>query len=307
MHYVNEVNVNELKEKFEKQGFVKIENLFSKEFVIYLKEKVDKSIEAPIDKYQTGFNRIAFDLFNDDKTIINLMRDDYFRHVMTTVTSEKLFFTQALAFELEKNKSTGFPWHIGTQSFGYQQASDFGCTIWMPLDEINTKIQRGGMAYVPENIISGDFMYDKIDPSIAKYIFDRNSKNDNPQLEDYLSLRDGVLNDKSMKKLLDYFCIEDDFKLGDILLFNKNVIHRSIKLEEGGLDSRGAFVMRFIGESSSYDLDRALSLEFPRKLFDYSGCSTFHLDVCQNKGDSISTSKYFTHKDARLLTDKEVL
>lgn len=307
MHYVNEVNVSELKESFDKHGFVKIENLFSKEFVIYLKEKVDKSIDAPVDKYQMGFNRIAFDLFVNDEVIIDLMRDDYFRHVMSTVTSKTLFFTQALAFELEKNKSKGFPWHIGTQSFGYQQALDFGCTIWMPLDEINTKNQRGGMAYVPENIISGDFMYERVDPSIAKYIFDRDADNDNPQLEDYLSLRDGVLNDKSMKKLLDYFCVEDDFKLGDVLLFNKNVIHRSIKLEEGELDRRGAFVMRFIEDSSSYDIDRALSLEFPRKLFDYSGCSTFHLDVCNNKGDSISKSKYFTHKDARLLIEKEVL
>ena len=103
------------------------------------------------------------------------------------------------------------------------------------------------------------------------------------------------------------FNVEDDFKLGDILLFNKNVIHRSIKLEEGKLESRGAFVMRFISQSSSYDLKRALSLDFPRKLFDYSGCTTFHLDVCQNDGDIISTSKYFSESNSRLLYERDDL
>jgi hypothetical protein len=303
MHYLNKVetSIDELALSFRTQGFVKIKNIFTNEFVNYLKERIDESINIPVDKYQAGFNRLAFDLFNHDKIVLGLMKDNYFRKIMSEVTSKKLFFTQALAFELKKNKSTGFPWHIGTQSFGYQKAADFGCTIWMPLDKISTKKQRGGMSYVPENIISGKFMYEQIDPSIVNHIQERHENNDNPQLNDYLKLRDGILNDDNMKTLLDHFGTEDDYSLGDILLFNKNVIHRSIKLEEGELDKRGAFAMRFIDSNSTYDKKRALSLEYPRELFNYDGCSTFHLDICKDENEIISKSNYYPNDSIRNL------
>jgi len=307
MNYVNELEdtLESIQNNFVKYGFTKINNIFSKEFVSYIKEKIDKSINAPIDKYQSGFNRIAFDLFVDDEIILGLMEDNKFRKIMTAITSENLFFTQALAFELKKNVSSGFPWHIGTQSFGYQQASDFGCTIWMPLDEINTKIQRGGMAYVPENIISGKFMYDYADPSIAQHIKERHDNEDNPKVEDYLKLRDGILNDGSMKTLLDHFSVEDDFSIGDILVFNKNVIHSSVKLGDGNLEKRGAFVMRFIDYNSTYDKERALSLDYPRKIFNYTGCTTFHLDVCKDDGELISKSNFFSNSDSRALYQQQ--
>ncbi len=295
-------DINNIADSFLTKGFVKINSIFTDEFVAYIKSKTNESIDAPVDKYQSGFNRIAFDLFINDDVVLGLMNDDEFRNIMSTVTERKLFFTQALAFELEKNKSTGFPWHIGTQSFGYQQASDFGCTIWMPLDEINTSTQKGGMAYVPEDVISGRFMYEDADPAIAKHIEERHDLSENPELGDYLKLRDGILNDGSMKTLLDHFGVEDNYCLGDILLFNKNVIHRSVKLEEGKLDHRAAFVMRFIESDSTYDKKRALSLDFPRKLFDYKGCTSFHLDVCDIDKELISNSNYFKDHDTRHLT-----
>lgn len=303
MKYINceDLVVEDVKKSFEQNGFVKIKSFFTKEFVDYIKGKIDESINKPVDKYQTGFNRIAFDLFNDDEIIMNLMQDVLFKKFMSVITSKKIFFTQALAFELKKEESKGFPWHIGTQSFGYQFAEDFGCTIWMPLDKIDTKKQRGGMAYVPESIISGKFMYEFIDPSIALHIEEKNNNNDNPKLDDYLNLRDGVLNDKSLKTLLEHFGVEDDFEIGDLLLFNKNVIHTSIKLYEGELETRKAFVMRFIDANSKYDKKRALGLEYPRELFSYTGCTRFHLDVCKEDGEMIVNSDYFKNSSERSL------
>jgi len=104
-----------------------------------------------------------------------------------------------------------------------------------------------------------------------------------------------------MKTLLDHFGVEDDYSLGDILLFNKNVIHRSVKLGEGKLDHRAAFVMRFIESESTYDRARALSLDYPRKLFNYTGCTSFHLDVCNEDSELISKSNYFKDHDSRYL------
>lgn len=290
--------LNQYKKLFNTQGFVCLRSLFSSELVHYIKRKVNHSINAPIDKYQKGFNRIAFDLFKDDYNIFKLMKDPNFRHVLYAITNKELFYTQGLAFELKKNKSSGFPWHIGTQSFGYQKLEDFGCTIWMPLDVINTDTQRGGMAYVPENKLSGRFMYEYVDPLSANYI----QTKQNPFLEEYLQFRDEPLNNKSMDTLLSYFASEDDFAIGDAILFNKFVIHRSVKLEAGELDTRGAFVMRFIDPGSTYDKNRAVDVESPREVFGYEGCSTFHLDVCNRQGEVIAESPYFNHKSERLLT-----
>ncbi|MHA7231306.1 phytanoyl-CoA dioxygenase family protein [Vibrio campbellii] len=119
--------------KFQQDGFLLLKGVFSQEFISTVKNKIDNDISAPSDKYQSGFSRIAFDLFEGDETIASLMTDTHFRKVMNQLSGKELLYTQGLGFELKKNDSKGFPWHIGTQSFGYQQAEDFGCTIWTHL------------------------------------------------------------------------------------------------------------------------------------------------------------------------------
>jgi hypothetical protein len=286
---------------FERQGFLKLNSLFSLEFIEYLINRVDKQINTPVDKYQTGFNRIAFDLFDKDPVFMSFLKDRIFAETMFEVTQRQLFYTQGIGFELKKDKSTGFPWHVGTQSFGYQRAEDFGCTIWIPLAQIDSKRQRGGMAYVPKNIISGKFMYEDIDPAIVECLKGRVDRGEKIKLEDYTELRDGPLNETSMEQLLNFFAIEDDFRLGDALLFDKYVIHRSVKLEQGLINERSAFAMRFIETSSKYDLIRAQSLEFSRNYFHYSGPTKFHLEVCKKDGDRIAESSYFFSKENRLV------
>ena len=113
-------NLEILSEQFNQIGFIKLNRIFSDNFIEYIQQQINESINAPIDKYQTGFSRIAFDLFVNDYIILGLISDKYFRKIITEITKRELFYTQGLAFELEKNRSAGFPWHIGTQSFGYQ-------------------------------------------------------------------------------------------------------------------------------------------------------------------------------------------
>ena len=209
------------------------------------------------------------------------------------LTNETLLYAQGLGFELKKNESKGFPWHIGTQSFGYQKADDFGCTIWTPLAPIQKAKQRGGMAYVPKNIVSGKFMYTHIDPAIFKKLDEKIKNKNDVTLDDFVYWRDGPLNDPAMNSILNYYAVEDDFKLGDALIFDKYVIHKSVMLNDGPLDSRAAFVMRFISNNSTYDKKRAEDLEIPRSHFDYSGPTRFHLDVCDQDGDLIRDSYLF--------------
>ncbi|WOG29456.1 hypothetical protein [Endozoicomonas sp. 8E] len=45
-------------ESFQRKGFLLLKNVFSEEFIQYIKRKIDDDIAKPSDKYQSGFNRI---------------------------------------------------------------------------------------------------------------------------------------------------------------------------------------------------------------------------------------------------------
>lgn len=288
--------------KFHKDGFLHLKSFYSPEFISHIKNEISGEISEPKDKYQSGFNRVAFDIFLNDPHVRELLASNAFRTFITKLTNKRLLYTQGLGFELKKNESKGFPWHIGTQSFGYQRAEDFGCTIWTPLVPINTKSQRGGMAYVPKSIVSGDFMYKCVDPAVFLKTSILAESEDGMSMEEFMHLRDVPLNDPAMKKILDFYAVEDDFQIGDALIFDKHVIHRSVQLLEGDVDSRAAFVMRFVCSGSRYDKARALALEIPRKYFNYVGPTRFHLDVCENDGELITQSRLFDKdRDSRLI------
>lgn len=221
------------------------------------------------------------------------MKSPDFRKIMKSLTGRDMLYIQGLGFELKKNESKGFPWHIGTQSFGYQHWDDFGCTIWTPLAQINAQAQRGGMAYVPKNRVSGEFLYSHIDPSVFRLTEEKITNKEDFTVDQFVQLRDGPLNDPAMKALLDYYGVEDNFELGDALIFDKYVIHRSVMLEEGPLDYRIAFAMRFADSASTYDYQRAHALEIPRDHFKYSGPTRFHLNVADKEGMRLVDSPLF--------------
>ncbi len=236
---------------------------------------------------------MRYDIFDQDQSIYDMIADPTFRTVMKQLTEREMIFTQALAFELKKGTSNGFPWHIGTQSFGFQRAEDFGLTIWFPLVTVDPTKQRGGMAYVPTDRVSGHFMYEKVDPSTFNFLREKIERNEDVFIDEYMLLRDGPLNDPAMKKMLDYYGVEDHFELGDALIFNKYVIHRSVKLEDGEISSRPALAIRFTDADARYDKKRAEDLEIPRKFWNYAGPTMMHLDIASEDGTKLKDSPLF--------------
>lgn len=287
---------------FKEKGFLLLKSFYSPEFVSYIKSTIGQYIDKPTDKYQTGFSRLAFDMYDGDEVVIGLLKDPTFKKAMKDLTGRNMFYAQALSFELEKLKNKGFPWHIGTQSFGYHHAEDFGCTIWAPLVNINPKGQRGGMAYVPKNRVNGDYLYSHIDPSVFSMLQQKIDANENPTTEDFVQWRDGPLNDNAQMAILNHFGVEDEFEVGDALIFDKYVIHRSIMLGEGEVDIRAAFVMRFFCSESTYDAKRASDLEIPRNYFKYAGPTKFHLEVAKNEGERLVDSALFAGQEYRDLS-----
>lgn len=273
-------------------GFVLLKKFFSDDMVRYLSGRVNEELTTPTDRYQKGFDRLRYDLCAGDQVIYELLTQASFRDTMLKLTEKKLFFTQGVGFGLKKNVSTGFNWHIESQSFGFHRTEDYATTLWTPLHPVNTKGQRGGMRYVPRNAVSGEYMYSHVDPAVFRCLTER-IQNGGIGFDDYVALRDEPLNSSGMNRLLEYFAVEDDFELGDALLFDKYVIHRSVVLEEGPLDVRDAFSLRFICEDSRYDRTRAHNIEIPRNYFKYPGPTKFHLEICQNDGDRIVDSPFF--------------
>ncbi|WP_327388993.1 phytanoyl-CoA dioxygenase family protein [Streptomyces sp. NBC_01207] len=288
-------------QNFWDHGFLKLEKIFSDELVRHMKKISTSELAPPSDNYGLGFSKLKYDVGNDDPTILDLMGDSRFSAIMSKLTEQQLFFTQGLGFELEKNKSTGFPWHVGTQSFGFQRRQDAGYTIWTPLCDIVADGQRGGMKYVSKQLLSGEFVYQHIN-LLPGYMKSEAESGRDLTYEDFSVLKNSLLNSPQMTRLLDHFAVEDSFEPGDALIFDKYVLHRSVQLGEGPISSRLAYALRFSSIDARYDKGRVEALAYPRIAFNYDAGSEFNEKVSSQAGEPVYASPYFDGtREARTL------
>ena len=302
----------EHKEQFRRDGFVKLEGFYNSEVVETLLARVEAEMdrgEADSFKADAMFNRAKYDFAGEMGDVYELLERPYLRRTLTDLVECDLFLTFEQCFEVEKNVSKGFPWHVGAQSFGFQPAEEFACTLWGPLHPVDTKGQRGGMAYVPDHVISGDFIFHQIEPAIVSTLEAREQAGVRTNVNEYFDMRSGILNSPTMCEILENHQVEDDFKPGDALLFNKMVVHRSIMLGEGALPRRAAYVMRFIDAGSHYDLERARMLEFPVEMygkgfFPYKPFTRQHIEIAEagaSDGDLLAECAFFDERDRRTI------
>lgn len=286
---------------FKKHGFVKLRNIFSPELIEHMQKLGTSQVSAPSDNYGAGFSRLKYDMCNDDPTILELMSDPAFARIMAQLIDHQVFFTQGLGFELEKNKSTGAPWHVGSQSFGYQRREDMGYTVWTPLCRIDPKDQRGGMKYMSKELLSGEFVYQQIN-LVPEYLKDQIEAGKELTYADFSAMKNGLINSPEMMSLLDHFAVEDSFEPGDVLLFDKYVLHSSVPLLDGPIPSRLAYVLRFSAVEAQYDKNRVEQLAYPRGVFNYNVPSDYNERVASVDGEQVYASSYFDEtREARTL------
>ncbi len=253
--------------------------------------------------------RVNYDVEGDKDSVFELLARRYFRQTLTHLTDKDLFFTGEQIFEVEQNADIGSTWHVGVDSFGYQYSEDFGCTVWSPLHSVNARGQRGGMAYVPQHVISGEWVFEQIEPAVVSTLRAREKAGIKTTAGEYVAVRHGILNSPAMLEILENHRVEDDFEPGDALLFNKMVVHRGVALEEGPLAKRSAYVMRFVEARSRYDLQRARNLDYPTQLlqtglFAYKPLTRKPIEIAEAgaaDGDLISECAYFGDPDRRML------
>lgn len=306
------VVTGEQKEQFQRDGFVKLDGFLNAGVVGMLRDRTDTELTGSTANTYAGktalFSKLQYDFGVAKTDVFELLERPFFRRTLTDLTGRDLFLTFEASFEVEKNVSPGLPWHVGVQSFGYQFAEDFGCTLWAPLRPIDTSGQRGGMAYVPQHVLPGGFVY-PADLAVVEVLRARERSGRRTSLLDYSDLRAGILNSPVLEELLEVHQVEDDFDPGDVLLFNKTVVHRSIMLGEGELSRRAAYVLRFVDAASRYDLNRARALEFPveqytKGLFPYKPVTRRHIEIAEagaKHGDLLAECAYFSDRERRLL------
>ncbi|MCB9092864.1 MAG: hypothetical protein H6620_09920 [Halobacteriovoraceae bacterium] len=285
--------------KFQKHGFVKIKGFLNSDAIAFLKNRTNNEMTNVHFKELTS--RIKYELQNEKQKMCELVTSRAFRTLLLGITGKELFFAFDLALELEKNKSKGFPWHVGVQSFAVQMLEDFGCTIWVPLDRISVEEQAGGIACVSKTVLSGEFIYEKIEPALISTLENKEKHGIKTTLDDYYFLRQGVLNSPALTEILEYHKIEEDYEVGDVLLFDKNVIHRSSMLKEGPLEKRAAIAIRFMDVSSRFNKKQALNIDYPAKKYGAKLSSQIQNQIKLAHGESFLNSKYFDNLDKRVL------
>lgn len=289
---------------FKQKGFIKLKNFFAPSSIECLNQILEQELEDSDSIYAKGVNRFKYDFESNDD--LEIIAHPLFQSTLTQLCQKSLFYTQHLGFELKKNAGKGLPWHIGNVSFVYQHLEDFGCTLWIPLSRIDTNGQGGGMSYVSTDILSGKFLY-QYSNMLSSYVQDLQKKNKPPLPEEMNHLDYFIPNSPEVDPMLNKFAESDNFEVGDALLFHKDVIHRSCPLTEGPLETRKAFVMRFIDVNSTYDLDRVQRLKPFQEIVNYGSASTFGEKVCQQEGEIIIDSPLFKDtKEKRLLPFERV-
>ena len=302
---------SEHKEQFARDGFVKLKGFLNPTAVRTLLDRVDVELTSGTVanlKNTSMFNRAKYDFETEKSDIYELLERPYFRQALTDMTGRDLFLAFEISFEIEKNDNKGFPWHVDVQSFSYQFADEFAFTLWAPLHPVEPMGQGGGMAYVSENVLSGDFVY-KADLAVVEALKARERAGKATSVVDYFSMKNGILNSPVMNELFETHQVEDNFDPGDVFLFTKKVVHRSVMLGEGELDRRAAYVMRFVDADSRYDLSRAQINEFPVEqygsgLFPYKPLTRQHIEIAEagaKHGDKLAQCAYFSDRERRLI------
>lgn len=301
----------EHKEQFRRDGFVKLNGFLNSSVVSMLLDRVDVELARGTSEtlsVDARFNRAKYDFDADKAKIFELLEAPYFRQAMIDLTGHDLFLTFETSYEIEKNTNKGFPWHVCVQGFGYQFAEQFGCTFWAPLHPVNVNKQRGGLACISRQVVPGEFAY-STDLAVIEVIQAREQAGNRTSVQDYFDLRAGVLNSPVMTELLETHKVEHNFTPGDVLLFDKTVVHRSVMLGEGELARRVAYVLRFVDASSRYDLNRAKILEFPSEqygkgFFPYKPLTRQHIEIAEagaENGDLLSECAYFSDRERRMI------
>jgi len=234
MIWVNEVKLSEAdKDEFRRTRAIKLKGLFTTEGIEALRSLVGDA-EIAGDRV---VREVAYDVGNESSIIQEICGSPALRRTFAELFDTRVMFSQGLYFGHSADLR-GFPWHFGLQSFAYIRHQDVAVSMWVPLDPIDTDGQAGGFTWVPRDFVSAY----GASQMLARLLMDGDGT---PEQYDYISrwYRD---DSAFSSELFDRHRIEPSFDLGDCVLFDRYVWHRSCEMRPGPRQLRRAYVMRFV-------------------------------------------------------------
>ena len=259
---MNTQQIAKLKEEYTNKGYCKISNFFNLSEIAKIQETLERAKNgSQISQEEVSLKLARYDEIETKDHAYDLVRYDFVSSLIKSklpflneITGKKIMIMHNALFSVEPNKK-GLNWHVGVGSFSFTKMEDFGASIWIPLDEIK-KEYRGGMQYVSTKIFPGQFFFTLTDLHLKNNLDWDESKGD---LNEYVANANTILN-KITEDVLDYTIKdnyeEDEYKVGDVLFFNKYVLHRSVPLKPGLHKLRRAFVIRLVDYDTRVDEER---------------------------------------------------
>lgn len=245
--FVNLITLSkEEKEFFSEHGFIKLRKLLTSEATDGLRKLISNSsaMKTPPKFYSGDISKMGYGV--EEAMTRDIYSSENFKYVLKQLTDNRgAAFIQGIGFELEPNQK-GFNWHHDILSLCYVMPEDLAYTMWIPLDPINTKEQHGGLAYGSRQVCSARQYFD-----LVYQLVQQENISEFSQTEDFNNWNFQYASPVETF-ILDNNKVEDDFEVGDALVIDKFVWHKSCTLKEGVLPSRMAYVMRFVDCQARY-------------------------------------------------------
>lgn len=286
---------SEALEQFKRKGYVKLKQIFTPEEIDLLRHWTQAPIWTSDDPQYglAGFSNTTYRAGSRETIFERLAEDDGLRSTLRQLAGERLIYTNGNRFTLTPEHN-GSPWHFGRMTFCFIEPLTLGYSLWVPLDPIDPADQHGGMAYVPEEVLSarGGFQL------WAGYIQRVVSSPQREKLEAARRQQFGTEYGFPMlgpydREFLDLVAESDSFDVGDAFFFSKFVWHRTEPLRPGAMPQRTACVLRYISEDARFapDLMYAATQGMDDQERQANGVFGSYLTDLK-KGDPIRTSQY---------------
>lgn len=247
---------------FEEDGAIVLRDLISPVVIQAIRETFEKiAISTPLG-FTARYKRMTYNLEDHTDIFDQITGSENFGKITEKLTGRQLILTQVLGLESEPHPEVAVKWHYDQTSYGFVDVDVPAFGLWFPLVNIYSNKQRGGISWVSKQKMSAqaklsrweDYyhrLYDlKLEHGEQYEALNREFNYTTEYGLDWLT--------ESDYQVLEENEVEFSFEVGDAVLMDRNVYHRSTPYLDGPIERRLVCVMRFVDAEA----------ELNRKLFE---------------------------------------
>ena len=240
----------EQRRRFARSGVLLLERWLDDDAIDLLRTATEKDVESadhPRD-FTSEFERFSNRFLARSTRLKPLV--SALRAPISALVGYDVVFTQGMLLELHQG-DPGFLWHFDEYSFCFVRPEDRAFTVWMPLHDIHTDGQHGGMEWVEQqHLCARSRMKQGAWFQAHRAAVHQPGDPVEAARADQFGYRWAGAYDHLMFDALKTSC---DMRVGDIFLFDRFTWHRSHPLRPGPCDRRTAVVLRVVAADARFD------------------------------------------------------